>query len=303
MGDIMNVNSSVPGIAQRASKKKGIHGGKLVNISEQIVKASEVCNYGVTLDLNGLSRKEAVIAENLNIALENYKMASEYNLMKYRLASDALGVALWDMNVVDGDPINPNNTFIWSHEFRQMLGFSNDRDFPDKLSSWSDRLHPEDKERTLNAFAAHLTDRSGRTPYDLNYRLMLKNGHYRFFRAFGATLRDKSGVPLRVAGALEDITDKHKMQEQLENNNLRFNLLMKSIDIALWDMIVDPQNPVSGNNEFWWSNDFRRMLGFSGEYDFPNVLSSWSDRLHPDDKEKTLEAFAAHLNDYSVYAI
>ncbi|MCL2046306.1 MAG: PAS domain-containing protein [Oscillospiraceae bacterium] len=180
-----------------------------------------------------------------------------------------------------------------------MLGFSNEADFPNVLSSWSDRIHPDDKERTLAAFAAHLNDRSGRTPYNIENRLMMKNGEYRHFHAFGNTLRDNSGVPLRVAGALMDITNRQIMQDQLMTNDLRFGLLLKSINIALWDMEVDPHDPVGGANDFWWSDELRHMLGFSGEHDFPNVLSSWSDRLHPEDKEATLNAFAAHLNDYT----
>lgn len=36
----------------------------------------------------------------------------------------------------------------------------------------------------------------------------MKNGEYRHFRAFGATLRDASGAPIRVAGALEDINER-----------------------------------------------------------------------------------------------
>ena len=266
---------------------------------ERLAVAGDKGDYSISLNSNGLSQRDAEVAGLINKALGNYRASMEYDLMKYRLTSDALGVALWDMDVVGGDPVNPKNKFTWSQEFRHMLGFSDERDFPNITSSWSDRLHPEDKDRTINAFAAHLTDHSGRTPYDLTYRLMLKNGEYRSFRAFGATLRDRNGVPLRVAGALEDITDKSKMQYELETNDLRFKLLLKSIDIALWDMVVDPNDPVSGNNEFWWSDELRRMLGFSGEHDFPNVTSSWSDRLHPEDKERTLKAFAAHLNDYS----
>ena len=266
---------------------------------ERLDTASETGDFEFTINTNGLSHKEAEIAQKINTALYNYKSALEYDLMKYSLTSDALGVALWDMDVIDGDPVNPNNTFTWSQEFRHMLGFNNENDFPDLLSSWSDRLHPDDREYTLNAFAAHLTDHSGRTPYDLVNRIMLKNGEYRIFRAFGTTLRDSAGVPLRVAGALEDITDKQHMQETLETNDLRFNLLLKSINVALWDMVVDPDDPVGGNNDFWWSDEFRNMLGFRTEAEFPNLLRSWSDRLHPDDKEKTLNAFAAHLNDYT----
>jgi len=270
----------------------------LRNEMERVLEASKSCNFNIKIDFSRISPDEEKVARLLDDALSNYKSAVEYNLMKYRLTSDALGVALWDMDVVGGDPVNPKNTFTWSAAFRRMLGFESERDFPNVLSSWSERLHPEDKDATLRAFAAHLNDRTGRTPYDLTSRLLTKKGEYRFFHAFGATLRDKAGIPLRVAGALEDVTEKKHMQEQVAVSTLRFQLMMKSREIALWDMTVDPVNPVSGNNHFWWSDELRHMLGFSGEHDFPNVLSSWSERLHPEDKERTLNAFAAHLNDH-----
>ena len=290
----MSVYTSANTQTRTSGSKKGLPGEL-----ERLIEASAAGNYDIALDFGGLSRKEAEIARLVNKTISNYRDAMDYDVMKYRLTSDALGVALWDMDVVGGDPVNPNNTFVWSPEFRKMLGFSDERDFPNVLSSWSDRIHPDDKDWTINAFAAHMNDHTGRTPYDLVNRLMMKNGEYRIFHAFGTTLRDNNGVPIRVAGALEDITDKKKMQETLETNDLRFSLLLKSIDIALWDMVVDPEDPVGGNNEFWWSDEFRHMLGFTGEHDFPNVLHSWSDRLHPEDKDKTLSAFAAHLTDFS----
>jgi len=152
------------------------------------------------------------IAENLSGSIQNYKDRIQYEIMKYKLANKALQTGLWDMEVIAGDPVNPDNTFIWSDEFRHMLGFTDQLDFPNKLNSWSDRLHPEDKDRTLEAFAKHLTDKTGKTPYNLEYRLKMKNGEYRYFQALGDTMRDSSGTPLRVAGLLRDINE-HKEYE------------------------------------------------------------------------------------------
>jgi len=160
-----------------------------------------------------LSSEIKEIFENLADAFQNYQARVHYSAMKYQLANNALHTGLWDMDVIDGDPVNPNNTFIWSNEFRKMIGFTNENDFPNKLSSWSDRLHPDDKERTLNAFARHMTDRSGRTPYDVKYHLKLKNGDYGYFRATGDTVRDRNGVPLRVAGLLLDLSHEEKAAE------------------------------------------------------------------------------------------
>ncbi len=106
-----------------------------------------------------------------------------------------------------GDPVNMANEFWWADKFRTMLGFTDENDFPNVLGSWANRLHPDDRERTLTAFAAHLNDRSGKTPYDIEYQLQRKDGSYGWYRARGATLRDSDGIPLRVAGSLADISD------------------------------------------------------------------------------------------------
>jgi len=238
-------------------------------------------------------RKKTVMDEIIPVTREE----DDFELIKLNLVVKASNIGLWDMRVVKGDPINPANTFTWSDEFRRMLGYSSETDFPNKLCSWSEKLHPDDKARVLDCFAKHLLDRSGKTPYDVQYRLLKKNNEYAYFHAFGATTRDSEGYAIRVAGAVQDITEQKKIEAERETTALRLSLLQKSIDIALWDLKVDPKDPTGENNEFWWSPEFREKLGFSSEQDFPNVLHSWSDRLHPDDKEKTLAAFSAHMMD------
>jgi PAS domain S-box-containing protein len=109
----------------------------------------------------------------------------------------------------------PETPFWWSEQFRKLLGFQDERDFPNVLDSWGSRLHHTDKDRTFAAFAAHLKDRSGRTPYDIEYQLRMKSGEYRWFLARGYTLRDEKGNPLRVAGSLRDIHS-----EKLSNQTL-----------------------------------------------------------------------------------
>lgn len=127
---------------------------------------------------------------------------------RFELVNQATSEGLWDMTVVAGDPVNMANEFWWAPKFRTMLGFTDESDFPNVLGSWANRLHPDDKERTLTAFAAHLNDRSGKTPYDIEYQLQRKDGSYGWYRARGATLRNGEGVPLRVAGSLADISDR-----------------------------------------------------------------------------------------------
>ena len=271
---------------------------------DELKLCSEQGDYTYRIKTENLSKSDVQKAAVINQILENYKTTREYDLMKYRLTDKALGIGLWDMDVIGGDPVNPNNKFTWSDEFRHMLGFTNENDFPNVTASWSDRLHPDDKDATLAAFAAHINDKTGKTPYDVYYRLKLKNGEYKHFRAFGDSMRNEKGEAIRVAGALENIEEKIRMQQELEkerqdleNDMLRLNLLTEGMHIALWDMVVDQNDPTGEKNEFWWSDGFRRMLGYKNENEFPNITASWSDRLHPEDKERTINAFAAHIKD------
>jgi signal transduction histidine kinase/DNA-binding response OmpR family regulator/PAS domain-containing protein len=195
---------------------------------ERLVKASKAGDFSIALNTENLSLDELETVRLINEATGNYRAAADYTLMKYKLISDALGIALWDMDVLSGDPVKSNNKFTWSKEFRLMLGFSDEHDFPDIISSWSDRLHPEDKERTLDAFATHLNDYAGKTPFDIEYRLMLKNGTYHWFHDFGITLRDSAGVPIRVAGALRDITERIDALKALQHSKKMTDTLNKT---------------------------------------------------------------------------
>ena len=137
-------------------------------------------------------------------------------ITRFELAREMLSDGLWDMEVIAGDPVNPKNPFWWSPQFRRLLGFETVEEFPDVLDSWASRLHPEDKAYSLEAFQAHLNDRTGKTPFDIEYRLKMKSGEYRWFRARGQTKRDASGAPLRVVGALVDVDLQHQQNAMRE---------------------------------------------------------------------------------------
>ncbi|WP_246135471.1 methyl-accepting chemotaxis protein [Pararhodospirillum oryzae] len=182
----------------------------------------------------------------------------------------------------------------WSEEFRRLLGFEQGDEigFPNLVTSWSDRLHPDDAQATFQAFGACLNDRSSRTGYDVIYRLQMKNGEYRWFRAVGGVGRNAQGVAVRACGSLIDV---HNERSQLE----RATLFEGSSGVGLWDALFHNGDPMHAKSQWKWSKEFRRLLGFAADdtRGFPDVVTSWSDRLHPDDAQATFQAFGACLND------
>jgi PAS domain S-box-containing protein len=137
----------------------------------------------------------------------------EAELEDYTLAKSVLTEGFWVLHMVDGDPDHPQSTIAWSQQFRELLGYQREEDFPDGWQSWSRAIHPDDLEPTLKAFSQHINDRSGKTPYMAEYRLMSARREYVWFRERAATTRDERGMPLKSAGAIRDISDERAARE------------------------------------------------------------------------------------------
>ena len=104
----------------------------------------------------------------------------------------------------------------WSHAFRRMLGYNDILDFPNKLDSWSELLHPQDKERVMNQLYSAIADRTNQIKYNVEYRLRMKDNRYQWFRASAEVIRRVDGTANRIAGIFVNIDAEKKriMQEQ-----------------------------------------------------------------------------------------
>ena len=104
----------------------------------------------------------------------------------------------------------------WSHAFRRMLGYNDILDFPNKLDSWSELLHPQDKERVMNQLYSAIADKTNQIKYNVEYRLRMKDNRYQWFRASAEVIRRVDGTANRIAGIFVNIDAEKKriMQEQ-----------------------------------------------------------------------------------------
>lgn len=204
---------------------------------------------------------------------------------------------LWEMDIPTHDLLDPGNTLWWSDQMRSLLGYQDHSDYPDRLGSWIKQLHPEDRERTLGFFTSYINGRNGLASYDAEFRLATKTGEYRWFQARGVALRDEYGLALRIAGSFRDIHELKLLELAREVIDARFEISREMLNDGLWDLEVVAGDPTNPNNAIWWSSQFRRLLGFETAEEFPDIFDSWSSRLHPDDKQYSLDAFLAHISD------
>lgn len=125
---------------------------------------------------------------------------------RYELAVLGSQDGMWDWDLL-------TNQLYFSPRYKSLLGYEDD-ELPNCWDEWEKRLHPDDRERVTAARQAHL---DGLTPhYESEHRLRHKDGNYRWFLTRGVALRDASGKPYRMAGALEDITTRKRLEEDLQ---------------------------------------------------------------------------------------
>ena len=152
--------------------------------------------------------------------------ALEHETTALKLVHEILSSGMWSMEF---DRHGQMVSVFWSQEFREMIGYRDEQDFPNVLSSWSDLLHPEDRDRVLKRYYAAIDDYTGNSLYDVEYRLLTKNRGYRWFRATGKLSRREDGTPITYVGMFVDITRRMETDEKLkEQRELLEEALVKA---------------------------------------------------------------------------
>jgi len=104
-----------------------------------------------------------------------------------------------------------NQNYWLAPHWREMLGYT-EEELPGTRESLKALVHPEDLAVQQTAFERCLANLG---PYDAEFRVRLKSGAYRWFRSRGICERDADGNPIRVSGALQDVTERRQYQAEL----------------------------------------------------------------------------------------
>ncbi|HEY9696265.1 MAG TPA: PAS domain-containing protein [Trichocoleus sp.] len=78
---------------------------------------------------------------------------------------------------------------------------------------WQPLVHPDDLQRTLDAWTEAVTAGTG---YQLEYRLKMADGSYRWYLAQALPHRDKTGQITRWFGTCTEIDDRKRLEQQLQ---------------------------------------------------------------------------------------
>lgn len=264
---------------------------QIINILKEIDfnQFTELKNIPEKIDFTSSSE----LTEELNRVIELYYNRIVWESNNVQLVNRTISSGLWNMDIGPGNQVV---AAYWSDDFRHMIGYNDTNDFPNKLESWSDLLHPEDKEYTISLFGKTLADTTNKTKYDLEYRLKTKDRGYRWYRAAGNVKRDQSGNAIQFIGVFIDTTDEHNNKNAIKSLLQRYSAI-DSISTQGSVYIRLQKNSIEApENNVWFSEQFRKQLGFFGENDFPNRVDFWLNRIHPDDFQMFISQIRDLLN-------
>ncbi|SEM08640.1 PAS domain S-box-containing protein [Pseudoxanthomonas sp. GM95] len=191
---------------------------------------------------------------------------------RYRLAAHATNDAIWDWRMDDGHVIwNEALTTLFGHAFTSSTA-----------QWWLDHIHPDDRAR-IETDIHGVIDGAG-SAWQGEYRFRREDGSFATVLDRGTVLRDGSGAPVRMIGAMQDLSARKAAEAALADREERLRLATDAGDMGFWD--VDMIQDV-----LIWPARTKAMFGISPHVDVS--MRDFYNGLHPDDRAHTSAAFAA----------
>ena len=213
-----------------------------------------------------------------------------------RLFTDLTNAGSWE---VFYNPDGTVSSVKWGNGFRRLFGYKDSRDFPNVMESFTDGIYLEDREAYLKNLNADMFDETVMSTKGYDFRFCRKDGSIRWYRSKGVLTRDDEGRPQCYRGVTIDITREKEhdaLYEKLQREAASLSTIHEMLDSGKWTMTFDETGQMTG---IYWSDEFCRMLGYHGADDFPNVMDSWFNLVHPDDKTRVMKEYRDTLYDYS----
>ncbi|MGY1916938.1 SpoIIE family protein phosphatase [Blastococcus sp. SYSU DS0973] len=137
------------------------------------------------------------LADSVGTELQLMALTAEYEAhrLRFELAIDAAGIGSFDWNLETG-------RLLWDDRMLALFGYER-ANFQETIESFAARLHPDDRERTLEALQTAVETVG---EYDAEFRVVLPAGQTRWVRGRGRAVADDSGAAARLLGAGYDTT-------------------------------------------------------------------------------------------------
>lgn len=177
----------------------------------------------------------------------------------------------------------------WSEELFRIYGFTPYEVSPD-YALILERMHPDSKDEFLKAIEAALKEDRH---FEMDYRFYRQDGSEAMLHTIGEVYRDPDGNPVRMAGIVQDITERKRAEADLRESELKFRTIFDKANDGI--IIVDPRT-----RKFVEANArICSVLGYTRE----EMMSLGVDDIHPPEAlPRVLKEFERQMRGEKVIA-
>ncbi|HEV2553854.1 MAG TPA: EAL domain-containing protein [Bosea sp. (in: a-proteobacteria)] len=192
---------------------------------------------------------------------------------RYRLAAHATSDAIYDWTF-------QSDHLQWGGSLEGMFGYGAGQT-PATGTKWLESVHPDDRAAIDDEIRHFIAGQAGER-WEGEYRWRNGDGDFAFVRDRAHLVRDPSGHPLRMVGALQDLTQARRASEALRTSEERLRLALAATGLGIWDLDF-----ATGHLE--WSPEVRRTLGVAETAALER--EDFLPLVHPDDRTRIRAAF------------
>jgi PAS domain S-box-containing protein len=203
---------------------------------------------------------------------------------RYRLATTAGGVAVWDWTLA-------TNELYVDDPIRASLGYDGD-EVGHQVTAWQKLLHVDDAAR-ISVQALLLLD--GTPPsFEAEYRMMHKDGSARWFLTRGAVVLDGDRRVRGLIGTQTDITERKHAEQSLRESEERTSLAANAANLGFWQRDLK-------SDVLWLSEHARRIYGLPP--DTPVTRHTVYEIKHADDRERVRSTIDTGVTRHEAFEI
>ncbi|MCF0136278.1 MAG: PAS domain-containing protein [Lachnospiraceae bacterium] len=154
--------------------------------------------------------------------LQRAKYNAEQNEEYLKLMNELTNAGTWYIYM---NETGRHTNVHFSDSFRHLLGFADETEFPDTLTSWTNQVHPDDFDMVMRAIREGLVNNS--KDYEIKYRMKRKLGNYEWFSVRGKRLTTVDGNPRMVFGTLVNVMER---ETEMADMNGRLNAMLGGVN-------------------------------------------------------------------------
>ncbi|MDZ7719070.1 MAG: PAS domain S-box protein [Balneolaceae bacterium] len=189
------------------------------------------------------------IERDVTKEIEKEKELKE-SLERYDIVSKATSDTIWDLNL-------ENDQMVYNSNIYTMFGYK-EQEVKNIGSWWRDKIHPEDLEKVERALASVL--KKGTERFQMEYRFKTADDTYKYILDRAFALKDEEGKPVRIIGAMQDITRQREEEERLK----LYESVVTNTQEAVVIMEAEPSE-LPGRKILYVNEAFTEMTGYEKE--------------------------------------